>query len=150
MPVRDAYPVVGVTRTSAPDGGVIRRLRSPKLKCETEGDTDMSERIIVLRTEQPQRVLVDVCSALADAINEPHAWRTADTELLTVYAEAVSSLARLRRAQLAGRPGTEVPVAIIDHLLDRLRQTQAGEIEMPLADVVDRLHAEAIRDLVTA
>jgi len=147
---RRAYPVVGVTRTSAPDGGVIRRLRSPKLKCETEENTDMSERIIVLRTEQPQRVLVDVCSALADAINEPHAWRTTDTELLTVYAEAVSSLARLRRAQLAGRPGTEVPVAIIDHLLDRLRQTQAGEIEMPLADVVDRLHAEAIRDLVTA
>jgi hypothetical protein len=110
----------------------------------------MSERIIVLRTEQPQRVLVDVCSVLADAINEPHAWRTTDTELLTVYAEAVSSLARLRRAQLAGRPGTEVPVAIIDHLLDRVRQTQAGEIEMPLADVVDRLHAEAIRDLVTA
>lgn len=110
----------------------------------------MSERIIVLRTEQPRHVLVDVCSALADAINEPHAWRTTDTELLSVYAEAVSSLARFQRAELAGRPGTEVPVAIIDHLFDRLRQARAGEIEMPLADVVDRLHAEAIREPVTA
>ena len=76
-------------------------------------------------------------------------WRTTDTELLTVYAEAVSALARLQRAQLAGRPGTEVPLAIIDHLFERLRQTRAGEIEMPLADVVDRLHAEAIREPVT-
>ena len=109
----------------------------------------MSERIIVLRTEQPRQVLADVCSALADAVNEPHAWRTTDTELLTVYAEAVSALARLQRAQLAGRTGTEVPLAIIDHLFERLRQTRAGEIEMPLADVVDRLHAEAIREPVT-
>ncbi len=41
----------------------------------------MSERIIVLRTEQPRQVLADVCFALADAVNEPHAWRTTDTEL---------------------------------------------------------------------
>lgn len=90
-----------------------------------------------------------VAAALADAVNEPHAWRTTDTELLTVYAEAVSALARLQRAQLAGRTGTEVPLAIIDHLFERLRQTRAGEIEIPLADVVDRLHAEAIREPVT-
>jgi hypothetical protein len=110
----------------------------------------MSERIIVLHAEQPRQLLIDVCAALADAVNEPHAWRPTDTELLTVYAEAVSALARLRRAHLAGRPGAEVPVAIIDHLFDRLRQTQAGEIEIPLADVVDRLHAEAISEPVTA
>lgn len=40
-------------------------------------------------------------------------------------------------------------MAIIDHLFDRLRQSQAGEIEIPLADVIDRLHAEAISDAVT-
>lgn len=110
----------------------------------------MSERIIVLRSEQPGQVLVDVCAALADAVNEPHAWRATDTELLTVYAETVSALARLRREQLAGRPGDEVHVAIIDHLIDRLAQTRRGEIEIPLADVVDRLHAEAIGEPVTA
>lgn len=109
----------------------------------------MSERIVVLRSEQPMRYLVDACGALADAVNEPHAWRSSDEELLTVYAEAVSALARLRRAQLAERPGSEVPVAIIDHLIERLRQTRAGEIEMRLADVIDRLHAEAVSELVT-
>jgi hypothetical protein len=35
-------------------------------------------------------------------------------------------------------------------LFDRLCQTRAAEIEMRLADVVDRLHAEAISGLVTA
>lgn len=109
----------------------------------------MSEQMIVLRSEQPRQLLVDVCAALADAVNEPHAWRPTDAELLTVYAEAVSALARLRRARLAGHPGTEVAVAIIDHLFDRLRQTQAGEIEIPLVDVVDRLHARAISEPVT-
>lgn len=110
----------------------------------------MSERIIILRSEQPRQVLVDVCAALADAVNEPHAWRSTDTELLTVYAEAVSALARLRRAQLVEHPGDEVHVAIIDHLLDRLGQTRAGEIEIPLADVVDRLHPEAVSEPVIA
>lgn len=110
----------------------------------------MSERIIVLRSEQPQQVLVDVCSALADAVNEPHAWRPSDTELLNVYAETVSALARFRRTELAEHPGSGVSVAVIDHLLDRIRQKQAGEIEIPLADLVDRLHAEAICEPVIA
>lgn len=110
----------------------------------------MSERIIVLRSEQPMRFLIEVCAALADAVNEPHAWRPSDAELLTVYAEAVSALAHIRRAQLAERSGAEVPIAIIDHLIERLRQVRAGEIEIPLADVIDRLHAEAVSDLATA
>jgi hypothetical protein len=110
----------------------------------------MSERIIILRSEEPRQLLVDVCAALADAVNEPHAWRPTDAELLSVYAEAVSALARLRQAQLADHPAAEVPMAIMDHLFDRLRQTQAGEIEISLVDVVDRLHAEAISELVTA
>jgi len=43
------------------------------LSRETKEGGTMSERIIMLRTEQPRQVLIDVCSALADVINEPHA-----------------------------------------------------------------------------
>ena len=109
----------------------------------------MSERIVVLRSEQPMRFLVDVCAALADAVNEPRAWRSSGAERLTVYAEAVSALARLGRAQLPEGSGAEVGIAVIDHLLERLRQTRGGEIHMPLADVIDRLQAEVISELAT-
>lgn len=109
----------------------------------------MSERIVVLRTDQPLRFLVDACSALADEVNEPHAWTTADEELLAVYAEAVTAVARLRRDELVGVSGSEVQVAVIDHLIERVRQTRAGEIAFRLADVVDRLHAEATSDFVS-
>lgn len=109
----------------------------------------MSERIVVLRSGQPMRFLVDVCAALADAVNEPHAWRPSDAELLGVHAEAVSALARLRRDQLAQRRGAEVAIAVIDHLMERLGQARAGEVGIRLADVVDRLHAEAVRELAT-
>jgi hypothetical protein len=92
--------------------------------------------------------LVDACAALADKVNEAHAWSSSDQELLAVYAETVSALARLRRAELAGQAGSEVQIAVIDHLIERVRQARAGEIEFRMADVVDRLHAEAITDLV--
>ena len=105
----------------------------------------MSERIVVLRSEQPMRFLVDDCAALADAVNEPRAWRSSDAELLTVYAEAVSALARLGRAQLAEGSGAEVGIAVIDHLLEHLRQTRDGEMQMPLADVIDRLPTNVLR-----
>ena len=108
----------------------------------------MSDRIVVLHSEQPYQFLVDACAALADATNEPHAWSSADEELVAVYAEVVTALARLRREELDGQRGSEVHLAIIDHLIERIRQTRAGEIEFRLADVVDRLHAESLREQV--
>ena len=87
------------------------------------------------------------CGALADEGNEPHAWRPTDEELTSVYAEATVVLARPRREELVDQPGTEVHVAVIDHLIERVRQTKAGEVSLLLADVVDRLHAEALREL---
>lgn len=109
----------------------------------------MPDRIVVLRPKQPVRFLVDVCAALADAVNEPHGWSSSDVELLTVYGEAVTALARLQRAQLAQRSGAETHIAIIDHLIERLRQVHAGENTNPIADVIDRLHAESVRELAS-
>ncbi|MGO8870109.1 MAG: hypothetical protein ACLQPH_01680 [Acidimicrobiales bacterium] len=109
----------------------------------------MSERIIMLRSNQPMRFLVDACAALADEVNGPHAWTASDEELLAVYAETASALARLRRAQLDRRPRCGVQIAVLDHLMVRVRQTRAGEIEFRLADVVDRLHAAATSELVS-
>ena len=109
---------------------------------------EVSERIVVLRSGQSLQFLMDACAALADDVNEPHAWTNADEELLNVYAEVVTALARLRREELAGGSESNVQVAIIDHLIERVRQTRAGEISMRLADVVDRLHAEAVNQVV--
>jgi len=109
----------------------------------------MSERIVVLRDGQPRQFLVDVCAALADQVNEPD-WTTADEELVLVYSEAVMALARLHREELAADPNSQVQLAIVDHLIERIRQTRAGEIEFSLADVVDRLHAESLSELVAS
>lgn len=108
----------------------------------------MSERIAVLRSGQSLQFLVDACAALADEVNKPHAWTNADDELSNVYAEIVAALARLRREELAGRSESNVQIAIIDYLIERVRQAKAGEISVRLADVVDRLHAEAVNDFV--
>jgi len=108
----------------------------------------MSERIVVLRSGQSLQFLMDACAALADEVNEPHAWTNADEELMSVYAEVVTALARLRREELAGGSEPNVQVAIVDHLIERVRQTRAAEISMRLADVVDRLHAEAVNQVV--
>jgi hypothetical protein len=69
-----AEPAVGVTPNISTGSRNEPPATFAELKGETKGGGNMSERIIVLRTEQPRQVLVDVCSALADAINEPHAW----------------------------------------------------------------------------
>ncbi|MDA8400710.1 MAG: hypothetical protein M0008_11850 [Actinomycetota bacterium] len=61
-----------------------------------EGST--SERTVVVLFEQPMRFLVNVFAAVGDAINEPHVWRSSGAELLNVYAEAVSALARIGQA----------------------------------------------------
>ncbi|HZD65844.1 MAG TPA: hypothetical protein VE152_07090 [Acidimicrobiales bacterium] len=107
----------------------------------------MTDRVVVLRPEQPRRFLEDVCGALAGAVNEPHAWRASDPELVDVYTEAVLALARMRREDVAALSGRRVQVAVIDHLIERVRQTRAGEFGVRLADVVDRLHAEAVSEV---
>lgn len=108
----------------------------------------MTDRVVVLRDGRPYQFLVDACAALADQVNEPHALSAAEDELLAVYAEAVIALARLHRGELEGRPEFRAPIAVIDHLIERVHQCRAGEIELRLADVVDRLHAESLSELV--
>lgn len=109
----------------------------------------MPDRIVVLHSEQPVQFLANVCAALAEEVNEPHAWRPTDDELVVVYAETVMALARLRRAELAELDDSSVQVRIIDHLMLRIAEVRAGEIGLPLADVVDRLHAGATVEYVT-
>jgi hypothetical protein len=56
-------------------------------------------------------------------------------ELVDAYAELVVAYSRLVRRQLADGPTGVVRVNIIGHLLDRLRQAQAGEITLPFVDI---------------
>ena len=108
----------------------------------------MTDRVVVFASDLPKQFLIDVCAALADATNEPYVWVSADEELVTVYAEAVIALARVRRTELEEHPGSQVHLAVIDHLVQRIEQIRAGEIGFRLADVVDRLHAESLREPV--
>lgn len=103
----------------------------------------VTDRIVVLRREDPHTFLADVCSALADAVNEPHAWTSADEPLLASYAAAVRAYAGLLRPSITN----EAQGRIVDHLLERLGQAQRGEFTVPVADVVDRLHAELVNSL---
>src|SRR5205823_5222204 len=96
-----------------------------------------SERIVVLRPSDALSFIADACAAVADAINEPHAWTESDPELVEVYAELVVAYARLVRPRMEG-----VRAAVIDHLIDRAGQARRGEIVTPLVDIADRLHGE--------
>jgi hypothetical protein len=39
----------------------------------------------------------------------------------------------------------EIDQNVIAHLLERIRQARPGEIDIPLADIVDQLHARIER-----
>lgn len=106
----------------------------------------MPDRILVLRPDDPVSFVADACAALADAVNEVRVVRSTDEELVATYAELVVAYSRGMREQLTAE-GT-ARLAVIDHLVDRLRQAQAGEITLPVLDVVDRLHAELTRETV--
>ncbi len=59
---------------------------------------------------------------------------------MEVYAELVGSYARFK----LGRPDAEIEEVdrnIVAHLLERIRQARTGETPIPLADIVDQLHA---------
>jgi hypothetical protein len=106
----------------------------------------MSDRVVVLRTDDGISFVADACAALADAVNELRVVRTPDTDLVDAYAELVVAYSRLVRRQLADDPTGVVRVNIIDHLLERLRQARAGEDTLPIVDLVDRLHGELTRE----
>jgi hypothetical protein len=80
----------------------------------------MPERIVVLRNHDPWSFVADACSALADAVNEPHAWSIVHDELVAAYAAMVRAYAGLVRPTLQD----EVTLRIFDHVLDRLGQAE--------------------------
>jgi hypothetical protein len=96
----------------------------------------MAERVVVLRTHDPVSFIADASAALANAVNEPHAWSTAHEELVAAYAALVRAYAGLVLSSVRD----EVQVRIIDHVLMRLGQSERGEILTPVAEIVDRLH----------
>jgi hypothetical protein len=98
----------------------------------------VTDRIIVLRTEDPLSFVADASAALAAAVNEPHAWSAAHDELVGTYAGMVRTYANLLRPMIAG----EVQLRVIDHLLDRLAQAERGEILVAVTEIADRLHGE--------
>ena len=68
-----------------------------------------------------------------------------DDDLLGAYAEMVRAYARLLRPRLIAQDET-VRLGVLDHLLNRLDEAQAGTRAVPVIDVVDRLHAELTRE----
>lgn len=105
----------------------------------------MAERLVVLRNEDALGFVADSCAALADAVNQLRAVRSTDADLVDVYAEMVLTYSRLVRSSRAGDPAATARANIIDHLVHRLEQARAGEITLPVLDIVDRLHAEITR-----
>ena len=115
----------------------IRRTRRP----DTDRRDTVADRVVVLRDRDGLSFVADGCAALADAANEIRLARAGDADLVRAYAELVVAYSRLMRDGLAER-GETVRLAIIDHLVERLRQAQAGEVAMSVLDLVDRLHGE--------
>ncbi len=102
----------------------------------------MTERIVVLRNHDPLSFVADACSALAEAVNEPHVWRLVDAELIATYAGMVRAYAGLVRPKVQ----SEVTGRIIDHVIERLGEAERGEIVTPVIDIVDRLHGLLVNE----
>ncbi len=105
----------------------------------------MNERIVVLRPDEGISFVADACAALAEAVNGVRPTRSGDAELTNVYAEMVRAYARVVRPRLVDH-GEDVRVAVIDHLLGRLDEAQAGVRAISVVDIIDRLHGELVRD----
>jgi hypothetical protein len=82
----------------------------------------MTDRIVVLRTDDALAFVADACAALADAVNEIRVSRAADTDLTSAYAEMVVAYGRLLRHHLSDSAHGPGHLAIVDHLIERLRQ----------------------------
>ena len=102
----------------------------------------MSERVVVLRPEDPLAFLADACAALAGAVNGPRLSGRSDQDLLDVYAELVLAYSRLTIRGLGEEAGGTAQVNILGHLEWRLEQARNGEITTPVIDIIDRLHGE--------
>ena len=101
----------------------------------------MSDRLVVLRSDDPVGFVADACAAMAGAVNEPHRWSASDKAMAATYAALLRAY-----ASLSIPPDEEdVRSRIVTHLLHRLDQAERGEIVTPLLDVADRLHAELAR-----
>lgn len=106
----------------------------------------MADRVVVLRSDDALGFVADACAAIADAVNQVRIVRSGDQALVDVYAELVVAYSRLVHRDLAGDPADTARVNIIDHLVERVGQAQAGEITPPVLDVVDQLDAELTRE----
>lgn len=107
----------------------------------------MGERVVVLRSDDGLGFLADACAALAEAVNQVRVARAGDGDLVEVYAEVVVAYSRLVRRRLGeGDRTATAQLNILHHLEERIRQASAGEITLPLLDVVDRLHGELTRE----
>ncbi len=105
----------------------------------------MGDQVLVLKRDRPVDFVADACAALADSVNEMRVWRAGNQLLIDTYAEMLHSYANLLRPALAADPGSATHLKVIDHLVQRLRQAQIGEITIPTLDIADRLHAELVR-----
>jgi hypothetical protein len=105
----------------------------------------LNERVVVLHPEDGISFVADACAAVADAVNGVRPARSGEVELTNVYAEMVRAYARLVRPRLIDRR-EDVRVAVIDHLLGRLDEAEAGARAIQVVDIVDRLHGELVRD----
>ena len=102
----------------------------------------MPDRVVVLRNHDPVSFVADACAALADAVNEPHAWSSADDDVVAAYAAMVRAYAGLVRPSFRD----DVQRRVVDHVLERLTQAARDEILTPTADIADRLHGVLARE----
>jgi hypothetical protein len=109
----------------------------------------VKDRVVVLRSDDPLGFVADSCAALADSVNETREWHPSDQARIEAYAELLSCYANLTRPVLAADPGSATQLAVIEHLMKRLAEARAGEINMPVPDVADRLHAELTHQPLT-
>ena len=95
-----------------------------------------TDRIVVLRPDAPASFLADACHALAETVNAIGGREPGAEQAVEFYSERVGAYARFK----LGRRNVEIEEAdrnFIAHLLERIRQARA----IPLADIVDQLHA---------
>ncbi|MFI9507198.1 hypothetical protein [Nocardia sp. NPDC052566] len=97
---------------------------------------------VILHPHDPVGFVADACAALAAQVNRIHAIpsRPGPDPLAHTYAELVIAYSHLTLPTISSTARTR----IIAHLIDRIRESQAGDITVPLVDITDRLHAEIL------
>ncbi|WP_216675871.1 hypothetical protein [Nocardia terpenica] len=93
---------------------------------------------MTLRSGDPVGFVAAASSTAADQANRIRVAGSCHQELAQVYSVLVIAYGHLVRRNL----DDPVRSKIIGHLVDRIRQSQNGEVTIPLLDIVDRLHAE--------